>query len=143
VLLSGRSLRLRVAGTLALAAMLGYSFAPVLARFHGPFVSPFISEEKQVSDFLNAKARPGAFLYANFNYPVFGYYTHLPTRVLLELDGSFYSVFPKNMPKDGYLILYKELDWDPHLEWADSNTHFRRMQEFPSLVVYEYHASAR
>lgn len=142
VLLRGTSLRARAFGTAVLVAALAYSFAPVLDRFHGPFVSPFISEEKEASDFLNSKARNGAVLYTNFNYPVFGYYTHLPTQVLLEQDASFYRAFPKNMPADGYLILYKQVDKDPRLDWVDSNPHFRRFQEFPSLVVYEYQASA-
>ena len=139
-LLGGRTRRSRIVGGVALAAILVYSFSPVLKRFQSPFVAPYVSEEKQVSDFLNANSRSGGVLYANFNYPVFGYYTRLPVRVLLQTDDGFYGSFPENMPNDGYLILYKELDWNPRLEWADANQHFRRLREYPSLVVYEYRA---
>lgn len=133
--------RRRAIGAAALALALAYSFAPDLQRFRGPLVSPFISEEKDVSDFLDNKAPKGAVLYTNFNYPVFAYYTHLPMHKLLEQGDSFYKGFPGNMPEDGYLVLYKELDIDPRLDWADSDPHFRRYQEFPSLVVYEYQTS--
>lgn len=133
--------RRRAVGAAVLVMALAYSFAPDLARFREPLVSPFISEEKEVSDFLDSKAQPGAVLYTNFNYPVFGYYTHLPTRVLLDQGDSFYKAFPGNMPADGYLIIYKELDKDPRLDWAESDPHFRRFQDFPSLVVYEYRAT--
>jgi 4-amino-4-deoxy-L-arabinose transferase-like glycosyltransferase len=135
--------RRRVIGAAVLVLALAFSFAPDAERVRGPLVSPFVSEEKEVSDFLDTEAQSGAVLYTNFNYPVFGYYTHLPTRVLIEQGDSFYKAFPGNMPSDGYLVLYKELDKDPRLEWADSDPHFQRLQEFPSLVIYQYHASAR
>jgi hypothetical protein len=31
---------------------------------------------------------------------------------------------------------------DPRLNWLDSNPHFRRLREFPSLVLYHYHPSS-
>ena len=139
MLLPKTDLRVRAVGALVLAAALAYSFAPILGRFRGPFVSPFISEEKEVADFLDSKAPKGSALYTGFNYPVFGYYTHLPTHVLLP--GDFYKSFPHNMPADGYLIVYKQMDTEPNLDWVDSNPHFQRYQEFPSLVVFEYRTS--
>ncbi len=138
MLLPETNRRARIIGILVLLVALSYSFAPDIQRFRSSFVSPFISEEKEVSDLLDSKAPTGAVLYTNFNYPVFGYYTHLPIHVLLEQGDSFYRGFPANMPADGYLIIYKELDKDPRVDWANSDPHFRTWQEFPSLVVYEY-----
>ncbi len=143
VLFRGRDAKKRVIGAAVLVALLGYSFVPSLQRFRSPLVAPFISEEKDVSDFLNARARPGATLYTNFNSPVFGYYTSLPTKVLTEQDAGFYKVFPANMPADGYLIFYKNIDKDPRQDWIESNPEFQVFQDFPSLTVYEYRASGK
>ena len=38
-------------------------------------------------------------------------------------------------------LLYKQIRKEPRPIWADENPHFRRLQEFPSLVIYEYHRS--
>jgi hypothetical protein len=60
-------------------------------------------------------------------------------RRLDYVDGTFfYKDFPINMPVDGYFVVYKELDKDPRIDWLESNPHFRRFHEFPSLVIYEY-----
>lgn len=152
-LLAGRGLSLlvlmpgragRSAGMVVLAALMAYTFAPDLRRFREPLVSPFVSEEKQAADFLDQTAKPGTNLYTNFNYPVFGYYTHLKLIRLADyVDTSiFYREFPQNMPADGYVLVYKELDKDPRIDWLESNPHFRRFHEFPSLVIYEYRVNA-
>ncbi len=141
VLLRGRSLYTRAVGTGLLALAMAYSFAPTIERFRSPLIEPYISDEKQAADYLNQHARQPGVLYINFNAPVFGYYTRLPIRMLLEEDKSFYNVFPNNMPSDGYVILYKEVQKEPRPVWADQNPHFRRLQEFPSLVIYGYQKS--
>ena len=127
--------RARIAGVVVLLAALGYSFAPVLGRFREPLISPYISEEKEISEFLDSHAPKRSVLYTNFNYPVFGYYTHLKTAVLI---GGFYNAFPRNMPEDGFLVVYKQQDQEPTVDWLDSNPHFKRYEEFPSVVVYQY-----
>ncbi|MGI9101623.1 MAG: glycosyltransferase family 39 protein [Terriglobales bacterium] len=130
----------KVAGVVVLVLALGFTFAPDMGRFRDPLVSPFISEEKEVSDYLNSRAPQSAVLYTNFNSPVFGYYTRLTTRVLMAQGDAFYRQFPQAMPADGYLVLYRELDKDPRMDWVEANAHFRRAVEFPSLIVYEYRA---
>lgn len=142
VLLRGRSATARAAGAGILVFAMATSFAPSFERFRGPFIEPFVSEEKQVADYLDS-VHAGGVLYSNFNYPVFAYYTQLPIRVLGEEDASFYRAFPGNMPHDGYLVLYKTLQKEPRPPWADSNPSFRRLKEFPSLIVYEYRAALR
>ena len=111
-------------------------------RFESPFVDDEVSEEMEVSDFLNHNVPPTTVLYSNFNYPVFGYYTNLRVHRLLVSGPALYDVLNR-LPGDGILIAYRENDViaDPRLKWLDSNAHFRRFREFPSLVLYEYRAS--
>jgi len=115
----------------------------VRQRFESPFVDGEVSEEMQVSDFLNHSVPPATVLYSNFNYPVFAYYTNLRVHRLSESGPVLYDALNR-LPGDGILIAYRENDAiaDPRLEWLDSNPHFRRFQEFPSLVLYEYRANA-
>jgi len=138
VLLRGRAWYTRAVGGCLLATWMAYSFAPTLQRFQSPFWEPFVSEEKEVADDLKSNATRPALLYANHNSPVFAYYSELPTQVVLEQDMAFYQVFPRNMPADGYLIVYKQTALHPRPVWADVNPHFRLWREYPSLFVYEY-----
>jgi 4-amino-4-deoxy-L-arabinose transferase-like glycosyltransferase len=136
VLLRGRH---KVAGTLLLVGVLAYTFLPVRQRFESPFIDDEVSEDMQVSDFLNHSVPPNTVLYSNFNYPVFAYYTNLPVHRLPESGPRLYEALNR-LPSEGILIAYKPDDViaDPRLEWLDSNPHFRRFREFPSLVLYEY-----
>jgi hypothetical protein len=45
-----------------------------------------------------------------------------------------------HLPSDGILIVYKANDeiQDPRLDWLDRDPHFRRLREFPSIILYEY-----
>ena len=143
VLMKGRQTAAQVVGTVLLVGALAYTFLPVRQRFESPFVDDEVSEEMQVSDFLNHSVPPATVLYSNFNYPVFAYYTNLQVRRLLQHGSALYDALNR-LPGDGILIAYRESNViaDPRLEWLDSNVHFRRFREFPSLVLYEYRASA-
>jgi len=151
VLTYGRSQWARTIGTAILVLALGYSFAPLRERFRGPFILPYSTEAMEVADYLNREVGRRGSLYCNFNWPVFGYYTWLKVDVLWPADMSFYKAFPDNMPEDGYVIIYKQVPAElnpgeipyalarqPTEAWVDNDPHFRRMREFPSLVVYEY-----
>ena len=142
VLLRGRQTLTRIVGPVVLTGVLVYSFLPVRERFQSPFIDPDISEEMQVSDFLSRNIPPRTVLYTNFNYPVFAYYTGLSIQPLPVRDPAFYQDLSRQMPADGILIAYKDLSEDPRVEWLDSNPHFRRFKEFPSLLVYEYRVRA-
>jgi len=145
VLLKGRRMAARVAGSLFLVGALVCTFLPVRERFESPFVDDEVSEEMQVADFLNHSVPPATVLYSNFNYPVFAYYTNLPIHRLPESlpenKPALYDALNR-LPRDGVLIAYKnDVVADPSLEWLDSNPHFRRFREFPSLVLYKYRTS--
>ena len=92
-----------------------------------------------VSDFLDRSLPPGTVLYSNFNYPLFGYYTHLPVYELPEAGADLYDAL-EDLPEDGILIAYKKKDIapDPRPEWLNSHPQFRPWHEFPSIVLYQY-----
>jgi hypothetical protein len=94
----------------------------------------------QVSDFLDHNVTPATVLYSNFNYPVFGYYSHLRVCRVIGTGDALYNALG-HLPTDGILVAYRQnnLAESPWLNWLDSNPHFRRFHEFPSLVLYEYH----
>jgi 4-amino-4-deoxy-L-arabinose transferase-like glycosyltransferase len=129
----------RLAGAAILAAALVYTFLPVRQRFDAPFVDDAVSEEMQVSDFLTHTLPPSTVLYSNFNYPVFAWYTNLRVVRLPESGAALYDQLD-HLPSDGILIVYKANDeiQDPRLDWLDRDPHFRRLREFPSIILYEY-----
>ena len=143
LLTKGRQKGVRVAGTVFLVGALAYTFLPLRERFGLPFVYDGVSEEMQVSDFLTHNVPPTTVLYSNFNYPVFAYYTNLQVHRLPESGPALYDALNR-LPGDGILIAYKESDLiaDPRLNWLDSDPHFRRFREFPSLILYKYRADA-
>ena len=97
----------------------------------------------EVSDFLNHSVPPATVLYSNYNYPVYGYLTNLRVVPLFGTGADLRETLNR-LPEDGILIAYKANNdiADPRLDWLDSNPHFQRFREFPSLVLYEFHASA-
>ena len=139
VLLTGRRTARRVVGSVLVAGLLAYSFLPDDQRFESPFVDRGVSEEMEVSEFLNYNVPRGTVLYSNFNYPLFAYYTNLPVYELPETGPDLYDAL-EDLPGDGILIAYtnKEIVPDPRPEWLHSNPHFRPFREFPSLVLYQY-----
>lgn len=139
VLLMGRRRHLRIGGYALLIGALTYTFFPVRERFESSFIDDEVSHEMQVADFLNHSLPPGTVLYSNFNYPVFSYYTNLPVHRLKENGPALYKEL-SDLPDNGILIAYKPSEEiaEPRLEWLDSNPHFHRFREFPSMVLYKY-----
>jgi 4-amino-4-deoxy-L-arabinose transferase-like glycosyltransferase len=133
-----RALSVRIVAAGAVLAALFITARPAFDRFSTPFLSSFVSEEVHVGEFLDTAARPGEVLYANFNYPVLALYSHLRVH-LIKPDDRFYEHFPANMPDDGLLVLYKDVELLPRTAWADRLPQFTRVREFPSLIVYRYH----
>jgi 4-amino-4-deoxy-L-arabinose transferase-like glycosyltransferase len=129
----------RVIGAALLAGALAYSFLPDAQRFELPLVDNSTSEEMQVSQFLNDNLPRGTIVYSNFNYPVFGYYTNLPVYELPETGPRLYDKL-NHLPHDGVLIAYSrtEIVPDPRPDWLRSNSHFRILRQFPSMVLYQY-----
>jgi 4-amino-4-deoxy-L-arabinose transferase-like glycosyltransferase len=144
-LVRGRRTAVRVAGTVALAGALVYTFLPDLHRFASPFFDRKMSEEMEVSDFLNHNVPADTVLYANTTYPEFAYYTNLEIEVL-PLSGSDLYDALNQLDRDGVVIAYKPINGEsgePRLEWLDANGHFRRLREFPSMVLYKFASPAK
>ncbi|MGH9544797.1 MAG: ArnT family glycosyltransferase [Terriglobales bacterium] len=141
-LLQGRRTIPRVAGIAFLAGTLAYAFWPIRHRFDSGFKDDSVSEEMEVSDFLNHSVSPSTVLYTNMNYPDFAYYTKFKVDPLPEDSQGLYQSL-NHLPSDGVLIAYQPDDPDapadqPAPGWLNSNPHYRRLREFPSLVLYEY-----
>jgi MFS family permease len=145
VLAQGRRRGARVAGTAVLVCALAYTLLPLRQRIDTGLLDHSVSEEMEVAEFLNRNARAGTVLYTNCNYPDFAYYTNYPVWALDEGGAELYKELGE-MKDGGILIAYRQEedfpDAAPSLDWVDSNPHFQRLQEFPSLVLFEYRTQA-
>jgi hypothetical protein len=97
----------------------------------------------RVSEYLNQTFPPATILYSNLEYPTFAYYTNFKVQDLPEAGDDLYWSL-NHLPADGVLIAYKRYpEYNPPLPtpaWLDGNPHFRRLQEFPTMVLYQYRA---
>ena len=142
LLVKGRQTMLRAAGAALLAGALATSFLPTIRLFGTPFLDTEVTEQQQLSEYLNKNLPPSTVIYAKVDYPVFAYYTNFKTVPLFGTGGELYSALD-HLPQDGVLIAYKENDTQddgPTLSWLDANPHFRRIGEYPSMVLYSYRA---
>jgi hypothetical protein len=144
--LESRNVTMRTVGGTVLGFALLSNFWPVHHRFDTGFIDHTVSEEMMVSEFLKHNFPPFTVLYTNENYPDFAYYTDMPVQALPEDSDSWHKSL-QHLPSDGILIAYKNEDndddhggVDPAHDLLNSNPHFMRLREFPSLVLYEYHA---
>jgi 4-amino-4-deoxy-L-arabinose transferase-like glycosyltransferase len=75
-------------------------------------------------------------IYATSFYPVYGYYTSNPVIIV---DGPrFLDAYPRIMPRDGYLVIYKDSTRAPTVTWADREEHLMRIHENEAIVLYAY-----
>lgn len=130
--------RVRAAVVAAIfGALIIWGVLPAIPRFQQPFINLYVTDEMGAAQYLESLPPPRqAVLYVNHNFPVFGYYTRLPIRITPR-DSAFYEVLPKNMPERGYSVFYKD-GRAPSIDSIERNPNFRRLREFPSLVVYSY-----
>lgn len=140
VLLNFRRPAARFAGGALLTLGMVSTFLPLRQIFDAPLVERGVTEEMQVAAFLDRNLPPGTIIYSNFNYPLFGYYTHLPVYELPEAGPNLYDAL-EALPGDGILIAYKkkEIAPDPDPEWLKAHPEFQAWHQFPSIVLYRYH----
>ena len=133
--------RLRVVGAVVLVVAMGCAFWPDRQRFATGFVDHAVSEEMVVSEYLNANVAPGTLIYANLGYPDFAYYGNFDVEALPEGGEDLYDSL-KELSEDGIFVAYKTYEPgvppEPPIAWLDANSHFRRMKEFPNIVVYAF-----
>jgi 4-amino-4-deoxy-L-arabinose transferase-like glycosyltransferase len=132
---------IKMVGATLLAAALIMAIWPSHHRFDGAFIDHSVSEEMTVSQFLKDSLPSSTVLYTNENYPDFAYYSGL-TVIALPEGGDQLYVALNSLPAGSVLIAYKASDDDqgspaePALSYLDSNPRFKRMREFPTLVIY-------
>ncbi len=131
----------RIVGTVTVAAALLLTFLPDRERFESPFIDHSASEEMEVAEYLDENLPHDTVVYSNFNYPVFGYYSHLKVRELPEQGPKLYNALA-TLPKDGVLVAYTdpEIHGDPKPEWLAANPQFVRFKEFTTITLYWYRA---
>lgn len=96
------------------------------------------AETRTVAQYLQQYLPPGHVVYSSSLYPVLAYYSKKNTVVLWPWDDSFYTVFPKNMKQEGYLVFYKDVPKAPYQEWLDGRKEFRKVREYENIVIYAY-----
>ena len=133
--------RLRVMGPVVLVIAMGLAFWTDRQRFATGFVDHGESEEMVVSEYLNANVAPGTLIYANLGYPDFAYYGNFDVDALPEGGDDLYDSL-KGLSEDGIFVAYTAYEPgvppEPPIAWLDGNAHFRRMKEFPTIVVYRF-----
>jgi 4-amino-4-deoxy-L-arabinose transferase-like glycosyltransferase len=133
--------RLRVVGAVAMVVAMGVAFWPDRQRFATGFVDHAVSEEMQVSAYLNATVAPGTVISANLGYPDFAYYGNFDVQALPESGQELYDSLGK-LSEGGIFIAYTTYEPrvppEPTLAWLDGNSHFRRLRAFPTIVVYRF-----
>jgi hypothetical protein len=96
------------------------------------------NETRTAAQYLQQYLPPGNVVYSSSLYPVLAYYSKRNTVVLWPWDDSFYTVFPKNMKQEGYLVYYKDVAKAPYQEWLDGRREFRKVREYENIVIYAY-----
>jgi len=138
-LVSSQRKSARILGTTVVATALLITFLPDRERFATPFIDQSVTEEMEVAAYLDQTLPHDTVVYSNFNYPLFGYYTHLKVRELPEQGPKLYDALAQ-LPSDGVLVAYTDPDIvpDPKPEWLLANPHFQPFKEFPTMTLYWY-----
>ena len=145
LLLRPRQKSLRIAAAVVLASGLLIVCWPTHHRFDTGFIDPSVSEEMNVSAWLRGNLPATTILYTNQNYPDFAWYSGMNAEALPEDEDGLAEEIDK-LPADGILIAYRVNGNDPAQPPApspaklDQDPHFKRLREFPSLILYTYRA---
>jgi hypothetical protein len=142
VLVTGCRGALRVAGAVLLAGALACAFLPTIQLLRTPFFDDDVTDQLEISDFLNKNLPPSAVLYTKVDYPVYAYYTNFKVVPIFGTGDDVCDTLD-HLPEDGVFIAYKENDAEgdgPRLNWLDANPRFRRLRDYPSIALYSYRA---
>lgn len=127
----------RWASALLLVVLLVPASSEALSRLRGPAFNRQVTEPVAHSRFLVSLRRPGAVIYANHDYPVYAYYTGMPT-IVVPGDESFYVAAAEAMKEKGFFIHYKQIGKQPRRGWLESQPKFRKIREGREVAVYEF-----
>ncbi len=129
---------LRMAGAICVAVALLLVFLPLRERFSTPFINRGVPDEELASRLLQSSVPAGASLWMSFNYPVFAFYTNFSIHELSDVGPALYEDM-KQVPPGDVLIVYREAEDSSQSDtaWVDASRMFKRIGEYPSLVVYQ------
>jgi hypothetical protein len=113
-----------------------FTFTPGFLSFSEPLVNTWESPEQKVSAYLRTLPEETV-LYTNHNYPVFAYYSELPT-VAVHTYPAFTEEYPKTLTTNGIFVHYSDIQKVPTTTWLDENIDFERLYELNSIIVYTY-----
>ncbi len=113
------------------------SFSPSFARLNEPFINMGKSEEVMASEFIRDNIPQDYVIYANSNYPIFGYYTRYKLQPLWIWDDSFFENYRETMTEDGIVIVYKDRKY-PGTVWAENAPETSKIEEYTDFIIYRY-----
>ncbi|MFA4886740.1 MAG: glycosyltransferase family 39 protein [Candidatus Nanoarchaeia archaeon] len=105
-----------------------------------PFINAYESPAQEISEYLVSLNETDRVIYANHEYPVYGYYTNLKIKTVYGGE-EFYRWYPANMRESGFFVFYKEVKKYPAQEWLDSKKEFKKIKETEEIIVYRYNPS--
>ncbi|HXG58175.1 MAG TPA: glycosyltransferase family 39 protein [Thermoanaerobaculia bacterium] len=135
-MLSAQGRWTRIAVIAILVSLTIPALTAAAGRLRQPLVVREASEPVAIARHILALRRPGV-IYTHHDYPVYAYYTALPT-IAVPWDESFYSSQRRIMRSPGYFIYYKNVGKQPSREWLDADPRFRRLREWSEAILYEY-----
>jgi 4-amino-4-deoxy-L-arabinose transferase-like glycosyltransferase len=150
----------RVAGVVAIFAIVGAGFGPSLGRLLGPWSDPTLAEPwvgrstheaVQIGRYLDRVAAPGDTIYAAHNFPVLAFYSGRRTVSLLPIQDTFVQEWRALMDRPGYFVAFlpegiiethsRNPLFLPDRAFIDAHPEFRVVQTFPDAIVYRYDPS--
>ena len=139
-LVKNRRTAVNTACGIALSCALVLTFWPDHHRFDKGFIDHSVSKEMTVAQYLKQNLPTTTLLYANKNYPDFAYYSGLNVSDIPENGPELYQALD-NLPVGSILIAYKVGDPgdpppEPTIDFLDSDRHFSRYREFPTMELY-------
>lgn len=131
---------LRIAGSLAVAASIVFVCLPLRERLSEPFVNSKVPEEMLASEYLEANFPSKTYLYMNFNYPAFAYFTKYKIYELPAAGPKLYRELDE-MPAGELLVAYRETEsGQPDIEWLDAQPEFEKLRAYSTLTIYRRRA---
>ena len=108
-----------------------------------PFMNSTSPDEELASRFLESSVPANTSLYMSFNYPPFAFYTNFHIHELSSVGPALYRDL-EQIPPGEVLIVYREAEdaSQSDIAWVDASRKFKRIGEYPTLVINRSVASA-
>lgn len=98
----------------------------------------YAERTREAADYLHPQLHSTDIVYTSSLYPLVAWYSKANTVALWPWTDEFYAQYPKNMKRDGYLMFYRGFAKEPNEAWLDHRLEFRKVKEFPDVIIYAY-----